>query len=82
MENARCDDVLAAVTPNNASFVHVVASDLADRYDIAVQNVVDFPDDPEEVWSITRVTDYSCRKYSRQKSRASPMAHDRDHGHH
>jgi len=27
-------------------------------------------------------TDYSCRKYSRQKSCASPLAHDRDHGHH
>ena len=28
------------------------------------------------------LADYSCRKYSRQKSCASPLAHDRDHGHH
>jgi len=27
-------------------------------------------------------TDNSYRKYSRQKSRASPLVHDRDHGHH
>ena len=43
-------------------------------------------EDPEEAWSITRdtilTTVHSCRKYSRQKSRASPLAHDRDHGHH
>ena len=60
-------------------------SDLADRYDIAVENAFsalgDLPDDPEEVWSITRdiTLTNSCRKYSRQKSRASPLAHDRDH---
>jgi len=35
-------------------------SDLADRYDIAVENAFsalgDLPDDPEEGWSITRDT--------------------------
>ena len=35
-------------------------SDLADRYDIAVENAFsalgDLPDDPEESWSITRDT--------------------------
>jgi len=35
-------------------------SDLADRYDIAVENAFsalgDLPDDPEEAWSITRDT--------------------------
>ena len=55
-------------------------SDLAERYNIAVENAFsvlgDLPEDPEEAWSITRDTILTTAAEN------IPLAHDRDHGHH